>query len=50
MLIVDAYRDLFETSVSIGKKFHVSDSHAHDVFDCYVKLDWLILTDARSMD
>ena len=31
MLIVDAYRNLLETSVSIAKKFHVSDSHAHDV-------------------
>lgn len=50
MLIVDAYRDLLETSVSIGKKFHVSDSHAHDIFDCYVKLDRLTLTDAISID
>lgn len=41
MLIVDAYRNLLETSVSIAKKFHVSDSHAHDVFNRYVKLDRL---------
>ncbi len=50
MLIVDAYKDLLETSVSIGKKFHVSDSYAHDVFDRYVKLDRLPLTDAISID
>ena len=50
MLIVDAYRNLTETSVSIAKKFHVSDSHAHEVFDRYVKLDRLPLTDAISID
>lgn len=50
MLIVDSYRNLFETSVSIAKKFHVSDAHAHDVFDRYVKLDRLALTDAISID
>lgn len=50
MLIVSAYKDLLETSVSIGKKFHVSDSYAHDVFDRYVKLDRLPLTDAISID
>ena len=50
MLIVDAYRNLLETSVSIVKKFHVSDSHAHDVFNRYVKLDRLTLTDAISID
>ncbi len=50
MLIVDAYRNLLETSVSISKRFHVSDSHAHEVFDRYVKLDRLSLTDAISVD
>lgn len=50
MLIVDAYRDLLETSASISKRFHVSDSHAHEVFDRYVKLDRLPLTDAISVD
>lgn len=50
MLIVDAYRNLLETSASIAKRFHVSDSHAHDVFDRYVKLDRLPLTDALSVD
>jgi transposase len=50
MLIVDAYRDLLETSVSISKRFHVSDSHVHEVFDRYVHLDRLPLTDAISVD
>lgn len=50
MLIVDAYRNLLETSASIAKRFHVSDSYAHDVFDRYVKLDRLPLTDALSVD
>ena len=50
MLIVMAYKDLMETSVSIAKKFHVSDSHAHEVFDRYVKLDRLPLSDAISID
>lgn len=50
MLIVNAYRDLLETSVSIAKKFHISDAHAHDVFDRYVKLDRLMLSDAISID
>ena len=33
MLIVDAYRNLAESSASISKRFHVSDTYAHDVFD-----------------
>ena len=41
MLIVDAYRNLAESSASISKRFHVSDTYAHDVFDRYVKLDRL---------
>lgn len=50
MLIVDAYRNILETSASIAKRFHVSDSHAHEVFDRYVKLGRLPLTDAISID
>lgn len=50
MLIVDAYRNLLETSASIAKRFHVSDSYAHEVFDRYVKLDRLPLTDTISID
>ena len=50
MLIVDAYRNLMETSVSIANRFHVSDTYAHEVFDRYVKMDLLPLTDAISID
>lgn len=50
MLIMEAYRNLLETSASIAKRFHVSDSHAHEVFDRYIKLDRLSLTDAISID
>lgn len=50
MLIVNAYQNLMETSVSIAKKFNVSDTYAHKVFNRYVKLDRLTLTDAISID
>lgn len=50
MLVVMAYRNLMETSVSIAKRFHISDTYAHEVFDRYVKLDRLPLTDAISID
>lgn len=50
MLIVDAYRNLLDSSVEIAKRFHVSDTYAHEVFDKYVKLDRLPLTDAVSVD
>ena len=50
MLIVYAYRDLMETAVSIANRFHVADTHAHEVFDRYVKMDRLPLTDAICID
>lgn len=50
MLIVGTYRNLLETSASIAKRFHISDSHAHEVFECYLKLDRLPLTDAISIN
>lgn len=50
MLIVDAYRNLMETSVSIANRFHVSDTHVLEVFDRYVKMDRLPLTDAICID
>lgn len=50
MLIVDAYRDLMETSSSIASRFHVSDTHVLEVFDRYVKMDRLPLTDAICID
>ena len=50
MLIVNAYQNLMETSDSIAKRFNVSDTYAHKVFNRYVKLDRLTLTDAISVD
>lgn len=50
MMIVLAYRNLMETSASIAKRFNVSDTYAHEVFDRYVKLDRLPLTDVISID
>lgn len=50
MLIVNAYRNLLETSVSIAKKFCLPDSHTHEVFVRYVKLDRLPLTDTIFID
>lgn len=50
MLIVYAYRDLMETSASIANRFHISDTHVHEVFDRYVKMERLPLTDAICID
>ena len=50
MLIVYAYRDLMETTASIAARFHISDTHAHEVFHRYVKMDRLPLTDAVCID
>lgn len=50
MLIVYAYRNLMETTTSIADRFHVSDTHALEVFDRYVKMNRLPLTDAISID
>ena len=50
MLIVLAYRDLMETATSITNRFHISDTHAHVVFDRHVKMDRLPLTDAICID
>lgn len=50
ILIVEAYRNLLETSASIAKRFHMSDSYVHEVFDRYVKPDRISLTDAISID
>lgn len=50
MLIVLEYKNLDASSVSIARRFHVSDTYAHEVFDRYVKLDRLSLTTAISVD
>lgn len=50
MLIVLAFRDLQESASSIAKKFRTSDTHVLDVFDRYVKMERLPLTDIISVD
>lgn len=50
MLIVLAYRNLMETSTSIANRFYVSDTYVHEVFERYVKMDRLPLTDVISVD
>ena len=50
MLIVLAFRDLKESATSIAKKFKTSDTHVLDVFDHYVKMKRLPLTDIISVD
>ena len=50
MMIVLAFRDLSESSVSIANRFKTSDTHVNEIFDRYVKLDRLPLTDIISVD
>lgn len=50
LLIVEAFRDLNITAAAVARKFNLSDTQVLDVFDRYVKLDRLPLTDAISVD
>ena len=50
MLIVSAFRDLSVSAASVAKKYNTSDTHVLDIFDRYVKLDRLKLTDIISVD
>lgn len=50
MLIVMAFRDLSESAADIARKFKTSDTHVLDIFDRYVKLKRLPLTDIISVD
>jgi len=50
ILIVLAFRDLHQSAASIAKKFKTSDTHVLDVFDRYVKMERLPLTDIISVD
>ena len=50
MLIINAFRDLSASAVSIADKFHVSDTYALETFDKYVRLDRLPLPDIISID
>ena len=50
MLIVLAFKDLSESASSIARKFHTSDTHALEVFDRFVRMDRLPLSDIISVD
>lgn len=50
LLIIEAFRDLNITVAAVARKFSLSDTQVLDVFDRYVKLDRLPLTDAISVD
>ena len=50
LLIVEAFRDLSNSAASIAKKFHTTDTHVLEVFDKYVRMERLPLTDAISVD
>lgn len=50
MLIIMAFRDLSASAADIARRFKTSDTHVLDIFDRYVKLDRLPLTDIISVD
>lgn len=50
MMIILAFKDLNESAASIARKFKTSDTHVIEVFDRYVKLDRLPLSDIISVD
>ncbi len=50
MLIIKAFRDLSVSASAIAEKFHVSDTYVLDIFDRYVKMDRLELSDIISLD
>lgn len=50
MLIIQAFRNLNEPAASIARRFKTSDTHVLDVFDRYVKMERLPLTDIISVD
>lgn len=50
LLIVDAFRELSNSAAEIARKFHTTDTHVLEVFDRYVRMERLPLTDAISVD
>jgi len=50
MLIVQAYKDLTLSTAAIAERYNTSDTYVHEVFNRYVKLDRLPLTEAISVD
>lgn len=50
ILIVNEFRSLSNSAADISKKFHTSDSHVLSIFERYVDMKRLPLTDAISID
>lgn len=50
MLIISAFRDLTASAADIARRFKTSDTHVLEIFDRYVRLDRLPLTDIVSVD
>lgn len=50
MLIVESFRDFNLSAAAIARRFNVSDSYALNLFDRYVSLDRLPLSEAISID
>lgn len=50
MLVINAFRELSATAAGIAERFHISDTQAINIFDRYVSMDRLPLSDAISVD
>lgn len=50
MLIINTFRDLSASAVSIAEKFNVSDTYVLETFDIYVRSERLPLPDIISID
>lgn len=50
LLILNKFRNLNSSAVDIAKQFHTSDIHVLNVFDRYIQMKRLLLTDAISVD
>lgn len=50
ILIVQTFRDFSLSAVSIAEKFHTTDTHVMEVFNRYVSMSRLPLTDIISVD
>ena len=50
MLVINAFRDLSATAAGIAERFGMSDTQVLNIFDSYVSMDRLPLSDAVSVD
>lgn len=50
MLVINAFRDISATAAGIADRFAISDTQAINIFDRYISMDRLPLTDAISVD